>query len=80
MSACDLGHYLVHVRESGSAGWSDRDSAAGPGHTVSGLRNGTSYELAVSAVDQLGNESTLSSVVVATPVAPRLLAPTDLTA
>ena len=79
VSAPDLARYRVHVRESGSAEWTRVEQvSAGTSLTVRGLTNFTVYEFAVSAVDQVGNESARSDVVSESP--PPLEVPVGLTA
>lgn len=78
VSAPDLAGYRLRFREVG-ADWSVHE-VSDTTFTVTGLANGTSYEFAVSAVDEAGNESALSDVVSATPVAPPLEVPSGLAA
>ncbi len=72
VSAPDLASYRVYRRESALSDWTLVASVDGTTCTVSGLTNGTSYDFAVSARDDLGNESALSAPTSATPVAPPL--------
>jgi hypothetical protein len=67
----DLAGYRVYRRVAGDV-WpaSPLASASTSAYTDSGLANGTTYEYRVTAYDTATNESSPSSVVSATPVAP----------
>lgn len=81
VAASDLAGYAVYRREIPNGFWvrSDVLTAAATTATIGGLTNGTSYEFAVAAFDQTGNESAQSATSTATPMAPPPAAPTGLT-
>jgi hypothetical protein len=66
----DLAHYvLLSGSESGNLKESETVAKTLTEHTVTGLSNGTPYFFALTAVDERGNVSTMSTEVMATPEA-----------
>ncbi|MCC6741490.1 MAG: fibronectin type III domain-containing protein [Planctomycetia bacterium] len=65
----DLAGYCAYYREAGTATWTKANTAliGTSSFSVAGLVNGTTYELAITAVDTEPNESALSDMVTATP-------------
>jgi len=82
VAASDLAGYAVYRRDVPNGFWVRGDvvTAGATTATITGLTNGASYEFAVAAFDQTGNESAPSATSTATPEPPPPPAPMGLTA
>ncbi|MDQ1914625.1 fibronectin type III domain-containing protein [Paenibacillus sp. GD4] len=66
----DLSGYQVYMSQAAEGPWSLQASIQGTAYYAGGLTNGTTYYVAVKAVDQSGNASELSAPVAVSPKAP----------